>query len=78
MKATIGAVAAALIIHTAGAQVVPDNGFQSVGRGAPMLEILPSLSDLPRKQPELSNYLLERTPFVGPSRACGLCRSPWS
>jgi hypothetical protein len=66
IKAGIGAVAAALIIHTAGAQVVPDNGFQSVGRGAPMLETLPSLSDLPRKQPELSSYLLERTPFVGP------------
>ena len=31
-----------------------------------MLVTLPSLSDLPRTQPELSNYLLEKTPFVGP------------
>ena len=55
-----------LVVSIAVAQVMPNAGFKSVGRGAPMRETLPSLSDLPRSQPELSNYLVERTPFVGP------------
>jgi hypothetical protein len=59
-------IAFMLMINAAAAQTMPGAGFHSVGRGAPMLETLPSLSDLPRTQPELSNYLLERTPFVGP------------
>lgn len=48
------------------AQEIPDIKFESVGRGAPMLPALPSRSHLPITQPELSNYLLEETPFVGP------------
>ena len=31
-----------------------------------MLQTLPSRSHLPRRQPDLSDYLLKRTPFVGP------------
>ena len=54
------------ITEQAGAQTLPRTDFHSVGRGAPMLETLPSRSDLPRRQPDLSNYLLESTPFVGP------------
>jgi hypothetical protein len=65
MKGVIAAAAAFLGGVTC-AQVVPDIGFRSVGRGAPMAQTLPSLADLPRTQPELSNYLLQRTPFVGP------------
>jgi hypothetical protein len=67
-RATKGVIAAAFafFIGVTSAQLVPDIGFRSVGRGAPMVQALPSMSDLPRTQPELSNYLRERTPFVGP------------
>jgi hypothetical protein len=60
-----------LIIGPAHAQKLPDIGFRSVGRGAPMRAALPSRSDLPRTQPELSSYLREKTPFVGPLRLKG-------
>ena len=66
--ASVGTIASVLVVKLAGAQIVPDIGFQSVGRSAPMLETLPSLADLPRSQPELSDFLLERTSFVGPMR----------
>jgi hypothetical protein len=61
-----GVVGSVLLCCVAGAQQVPDIGFRSVGRGAAMRQTLPSLSDLPRAQPALSDYLLEKTPFVGP------------
>jgi hypothetical protein len=63
---TIALLAWAPIAEEASAQTLPQTAFHSVGRGASMLETLPSRSDLPRRQPDLSNYLLERTPFVGP------------
>ncbi len=66
VRFAVVAAAAAITVGTLEAQVVPDIGFRSVGRGAPMAQTLPSMADLPRTQPELSNYLLQRTPFVGP------------
>src|SRR5262249_27720461 len=60
-RALLAILACALITGEAGAQTMPRATFHSVGRGAPMLETLPSRSDLPRRQPDLSNYLLERT-----------------
>src|SRR5688572_8206964 len=65
LKGAIG-VASALLAAATAAQVVPDVGFRSAGRGAPMVQTLPSMADLPRTQPALSDYLRERTPFVGP------------
>ena len=64
--ALLAILACTQITAEAGAQTMPRPDFHSIGRGAPMLETLPSRSDLPRRQPDLSNYLLERTPFVGP------------
>jgi hypothetical protein len=61
-----GAIAALIFAAQAQAQVQPDIGFASVGRAAPLPLTLPSLEDLPRSQPGLSDYLLEETPFVGP------------
>jgi hypothetical protein len=64
--ALLAMLAGVLIAAHSRAQTVPRMSFRSVGRGAPMLETLPSRSDLPRRQPDLSNYLLQHTPFVGP------------
>ena len=47
LRASI-AVACALLAGAGTAQVVPDIGFRSVGRGAPLVQTLPSMADLPR------------------------------
>ena len=67
-KASVAAAGALLMLgfDLASAQTIPDIGFESVGRGAPLLVTLPSREDLPRTQPELSGFLLEETTFVGP------------
>jgi hypothetical protein len=59
------ALSLALVTQHSIAQQQPGLGFTSVGRGAPMLQRLPSRNELPTTQPELSNFLLT-TPLVGP------------
>ena len=66
MLARIALSVVVLLAGTSGAQQLPDPGFRSVGRGAPTLQALPSIADLPRTQPELSIFLREQTSFVGP------------
>jgi hypothetical protein len=59
--------ATCLIVSTSTqAQHIPDIGFESVGRGAPLLVTLPSTSDIPPNQPEQSEFFLNETTFVGP------------
>ena len=55
-------LACALTTAEVDAQTLPATDFHSVGRGVPMLEALPSRSDLPAGQPDLSNYLSNGRP----------------
>jgi hypothetical protein len=63
-QAVSGGVAAILLAGAAHAQEMPDIGFESVGRGAPLAMSLPSR--LPATQPEQADYLINESPYVGP------------